>query len=178
MDKTTGYYVVGAEQMAVIKRADFGPPSVCLLLNEITHSGSGSPRVFYQRLAASGYRPTFARRTFTNHQKLSVVSSFRIYVAIQSVLPDEIEFDWDEGNIRHLAVHGVTPREFEQVVNNEPLDLNYESIDGEDRYRAVGLTGEGRLLTVVFTLRHGKVRGITSFPATAADKKAFLERTP
>jgi hypothetical protein len=93
-------------------------------------------------------------------------------------LPYEIEFDWDEGNIRHLAVHGVTPSEFEQVVKNEPLDLDYESIDGADRYRAVGLTGGGRLLTVVFTPRNGKVRGITSFPATAADKKAFLERTP
>jgi hypothetical protein len=93
-------------------------------------------------------------------------------------LPGEIEFEWDDGNMGHLAVHGVTPGEFEQVVNNEPLDLDYDSIDGEDRYRAVGLTSGGRLLTVVFTIRGGKVRGITSFPATAADKKAFLERTP
>jgi uncharacterized DUF497 family protein len=71
----------------------------------------------------------------------------------------------------------VTPSEFEQVVNNEPLELDYESNDGEDRYRAVGLTSEGRLLTVVFTIRSSKVRGITAFPATAADKRAFLERT-
>ena len=92
-------------------------------------------------------------------------------------MPDGVEFDWDDGNIAHLAMHGVTPVEFEQVVNNEPLDLDYESIDGEDRYRAVGLTGGGRLLSVVFTIRRGKVRGITAFPATAADRKAFLEGT-
>lgn len=92
-------------------------------------------------------------------------------------MPGEIEFEWDDGNIRHLAVHGVTPGEFEQVLNNEPLDLDYESIDGEDRYRAVGLTVAGRLLTVVFTIRSGKVRGITSFAASAADRKAFLEST-
>jgi uncharacterized DUF497 family protein len=92
-------------------------------------------------------------------------------------LADGIEFDWDDGNKRHLAVHRVTPSEFEQVVNNEPLELDYESNDGEDRYRAVGLTSEGRLLTVVFTIRSSKVRGITAFPATAADKRAFLERT-
>jgi hypothetical protein len=47
--------------------------------------------------------------------------SDRIYVAIQSILPGEIEFEWDDGNIRHLAVHGVTPSEFEQVASNEPL---------------------------------------------------------
>lgn len=72
----------------------------------------------------------------------------------------------------------MIPGEFEQVVNNEPLDLDYESIDGENRWRAVGLTAAGRLLTVVFTVRSGKVRAITSFPATVADKKAFLDRTP
>lgn len=86
-----------------------------------------------------------------------------------------IEFDWDEANIKHLAVHKVTPTEFEQVLTNEPLDLDYESIDGEERYRAVGLTGAGRLLSVVFTIRGGRVRGITAFPATARDKRAFRE---
>jgi hypothetical protein len=35
-----------------------------------------------------------------------------------------IEFDWDDGNTRHLAIHDVTPDEFEQVLNNDPLDLD------------------------------------------------------
>jgi hypothetical protein len=46
-------------------------------------------------------------------------------------VPDGIEFDWDEGNIKHLAVHDVTPVEFEQVLSNEPMDLDYELIDNE-----------------------------------------------
>ncbi len=101
----------------------------------------------------------------------------RIYVAIQLICAHkEIEFDWDEGNTTHLAAHQVTPAEFEQVLNNDPLDLDYESVDNEDRYRAVGLTDGGRLLSVVFMVRNGKVRGITAFPANALDKKAFLER--
>ena len=91
-------------------------------------------------------------------------------------MPQEIEFDWDEGNVTHLAAHQVTPTEFEQVMNNDPLELDYELIDNEERYRAVGLTGGGRLLSVVFTVRNGRVRGITAFPASALDKKAFLER--
>ena len=88
----------------------------------------------------------------------------------------EIEFDWDDGNITHLAAHQVTPTEFEQVMNNDPLELDYELIDNEERYRAAGLTGGVRLLSVVFMVRDGRVRGITAFPATTLDKKAFLER--
>lgn len=92
-------------------------------------------------------------------------------------MADGIEFDWDDSNIKHLAAHEVTPSEFEQVLNNEPLDLDYELIEGEERYRAVGLTSGGRLLSVVYTIRDGKVRGITAFPASDLDKKAFLEKT-
>ncbi len=92
-------------------------------------------------------------------------------------MPEEIEFEWDDGNITHLALHQVTPTEFEQVLNSDPLDLDYELIDHEERYRAVGLTSGGRLLSVVFMVRNGKVRGITAFPASTLDKKAFLERT-
>jgi len=36
--------------------------------------------------------------------------------------------------------------------------MDYESIDGEERYRFVGLTNNGRLLSVVWTVRNGKVR--------------------
>jgi len=92
-------------------------------------------------------------------------------------VPEEIEFDWDDGNITHLTAHRVTPTEFEQVLNNGPLDLDYELIDNEQRYRAVGMTSGGRLLSVVFMLRNGRVRGVTAFPASAPDKKALLERT-
>jgi len=39
-------------------------------------------------------------------------------------LPDEIEFDWDDGNIGHLAVHEVTPVDFEEVIDSDPVDLD------------------------------------------------------
>ena len=72
----------------------------------------------------------------------------------------------------------MTPAEFEEVINNDPVDLDYESRDGEDRYRAVGLTKGERLLSVVFTIRNGKVRPITAFPAGVSVQKAFLRRFP
>ena len=87
-----------------------------------------------------------------------------------------VEFDWDDENRKHLAAHKVAPAEFQQLLNNDPVDLAYELINSEERYRSVGITHKGRLLSVAWTLRNGKVRAITAFPATVSDKKAFLER--
>ena len=86
-----------------------------------------------------------------------------------------IEFDWDDE--KHLAVHKITPAEFQQAMHNDPLDLDYDLIDKEERFRSVGLTNGGRFLLVVWTVRNGKVRAVTAFPASASNKKNFLERS-
>ena len=101
----------------------------------------------------------------------------RIYVAIQCTqVARGIEFDWDDENREHLTAHKVAPAECEHVLLNDPWDLRYETIDNEERYRSVGLTNGGRLLSVVWTIRNGKVRVVTAFPATVSDKRAFLEK--
>lgn len=87
-----------------------------------------------------------------------------------------IDFDWDDENKKHLAAHKVAPAEFEQVLNNDPIDLAFDLIDYEERYRSVGLTNRARLLSVVWTIRNGKVRAITAFPASVSDRKAYLEK--
>ena len=85
-----------------------------------------------------------------------------------------IEFDWDDENKKHLAAHKVAPAEFEQVLNNDPIDLDFDLIGDEERYRSVGLTDSGRLLSVAWTIRNGEVRAITAFPASASERKAIL----
>jgi uncharacterized DUF497 family protein len=87
----------------------------------------------------------------------------------------DIEFEWDDENREHLAAHKVTPSEFEYVLTNNAVDLGYELIEKEERYRSVGPTARGRLLTVVWTVRNGRVRAVTAFSAGVSDKKAFLE---
>jgi uncharacterized DUF497 family protein len=77
---------------------------------------------------------------------------------------------------RSTSTPTVAPAEFEQLLNNDPLDLNFELTDNEERCRFVGLTNGGRLLSVAWTIRNGKVRAITAFPASVSDRKAFLER--
>jgi hypothetical protein len=86
-----------------------------------------------------------------------------------------IEFDWDDANQKHLAAHKVTSAECEYIMRNDPLDLACQVIDGEERYRSVGVTSRGRLLTVVWTVRNEKVRVVTAFPVPRADRQAWRE---
>jgi len=88
-----------------------------------------------------------------------------------------LEFDWDDENTKHLAADKVTPTEFEQAMNNDPVDLDFELMDGEERFRSVGITNGGRFLPVVWTIRRGKIRAVTAFPASVSNKKVFLERS-
>jgi uncharacterized DUF497 family protein len=75
----------------------------------------------------------------------------------------EIEFDWDEANIGHLDRHNVLPKEAEQVIHNDPLDLGMDLVDGEERYLSLGATMQGRVLLVVTTWREERVRVVTAF---------------
>ncbi len=72
-------------------------------------------------------------------------------------------FEWDKGNERKNVKHGVTPAEAEQVFLNEPLvvldDLKHS--DTEQRFHALGQTGEGRFLHIAFTIRTNMIRVIS-----------------
>ena len=63
----------------------------------------------------------------------------------------EIEFDWDEANIGHVARHSVLPEEAEQVILNDLVDLGMEIVEGEERYLNLGATVQHRILLVVTT---------------------------
>ena len=64
-------------------------------------------------------------------------------------------FDWDSGNARKNEKHGVTAAEAEQVFFNQPLLLleDVKHSQNEPRLHALGLTHDGRLLHITFTLR-------------------------
>ena len=76
------------------------------------------------------------------------------------------QFDWDANNIRHIARHGITPEEAEQVLANDPLELGSRIEAGEERFGNLGLTNSGRWLIVVTTLRNDKVRVVTAYSAS------------
>jgi hypothetical protein len=89
----------------------------------------------------------------------------------------EIEFDWDEANVGHLARHRVMPEEAEQVILNDPVDLGMEIVEGEERHVSLGATERGRILLVVTTWRQDRVRVVTAFePIRRLIELYFQER--
>jgi uncharacterized DUF497 family protein len=87
-----------------------------------------------------------------------------------------LQFDWDDANIGHLRRHRVTKEEFEELLQNEPLDLDYETETGEERYRSLGATLRGRILVAVWTVRRGHVRAITAYAATRRLRTLYLQQ--
>ena len=79
---------------------------------------------------------------------------------------DELSFDWDKDNLQHIARHGITPDEIEQVFGNEPKDIDFDVIGGEERWTSIGHTNLLRVLIVIWSMRDASVRPITAFEAS------------
>ena len=90
-------------------------------------------------------------------------------------MDDEL-FEWDDANILHLAEHNVSPEEAEEVILGEPMELDFEVVDGENRWPYIGGTTQGRILRVVMTLRGERVRVVTAFEPPKASKAIYLRR--
>jgi uncharacterized DUF497 family protein len=98
------------------------------------------------------------------------------------IVLDTIEgFDWDEGNARKSEKHGVTRAEAEQVFLNEPLFITADEkhSESERRYRALGKTTRGRLLTIIFTLRQTEtlIRVISARDMNARERRLYEQET-
>jgi hypothetical protein len=87
---------------------------------------------------------------------------------------DELVFNWDLGNVAHIARHKITSEEVEQVFANDPIGLSAEVIDGEQRYTSVGHTNRLRVVVVAWTMRGDAVRPITVFKAGRKLGKRYL----
>jgi uncharacterized DUF497 family protein len=86
-------------------------------------------------------------------------------------------FDWDEGNIKHIARHSVLPHEVEQaVLDPHAILLEIQMIAAEERTRVLGMTTKGRILISVFTVRDETIRPITSRDAKPDLQEAYLAR--
>lgn len=85
------------------------------------------------------------------------------------------EFEWDEGNIDHVARHDLTTAEAQEAIldpNAIMLEIQFEE---EERTKAVGRTNRGRILVVVFTFRGDAIRPITAYDAMKRDQDIYLK---
>ena len=81
------------------------------------------------------------------------------------------DFEWDEGNVLHLALgHGIEPEEAEEVFVVAPLIRKTR----RGHYAAFGRTQAGRLLVLVFELKtRGLVRIITGWDMNPAERRHY-----
>ena len=77
-------------------------------------------------------------------------------------------FDWDDANRDHPAQHGISAKEFEQAYGTRGVQK--QRLAGERRKIAFGMTKAGRMLTIAYTMRRGRVRAITAFESRKARK--------
>lgn len=85
-----------------------------------------------------------------------------------------LECDWDGANTGHIARHGVTPGEVEQVFANDPILVGAQDYPEEERSLCFGRTNAGRFLTVIYTGRKGRIRVVTAYRMTRAQQRMYL----
>ena len=87
-----------------------------------------------------------------------------------------MHFDWDQGNLEHIALHDITSEEAEQVIANSPLEIGRVERNGELRIVHLGETDAGRVLLVAVTDRAELVRVVTAYPANRKFRKFYAEQ--
>ena len=75
----------------------------------------------------------------------------------------------------HPPRHKITPKEAEEALTNDPFDVAYDVIDGEERWSSIGHTDDLRVLLLVWTLRgDNAVRVITAREASKTARRTYL----
>ena len=85
-------------------------------------------------------------------------------------------FEWDDGNSeKNWLAHRVRRSECEEVLLNRPLIVVQGHLrdDSESRYVAMGETGAGRTLVVVFTIRGSLVRVISARDLSRRERSVY-----
>lgn len=81
-------------------------------------------------------------------------------------------FEWDAANWRKSELeHGVAASEAEEVLLADPLcQVDTKHSGSEQRYVALGSTGDGRRLFVAFVIRRNRVRVISARPMSRKER--------
>ncbi|MYI97826.1 MAG: BrnT family toxin [Acidobacteria bacterium] len=89
------------------------------------------------------------------------------------VMDTIIGFEWDDGNIGKVEARGFTVSDVERAFLNGRgtyfPDLSHS--EAEERYWLIGITDDGRHITVPFTVRTERVRPITAWTTARKYRK-------
>ncbi len=102
---------------------------------------------------------------------------FILWLAYWYLQSEDFTFEWDQGNSSKSVIkHGVEQMEVESLFVLKlgvPLGWQIAPDMDEERLCVVGPTDSGRMISVVFTLREGKVRPISSRIASRKERVLY-----
>jgi uncharacterized protein len=87
-----------------------------------------------------------------------------------------VGFEWDKGNIdKSYKKHGISPNEAEEIFLDEDILIleDIEHSEQEKRFEAVGKSTKDRMLFVVYTIRHDKIRIISARLANKKERRQY-----
>jgi len=91
-----------------------------------------------------------------------------------------VGFQWDAGNAyKNQNKHDVSQGEAEEVFFNQPLLIAEDEKHSvnESRFLALGMTGGGKLMSIIFTLRaQGTLIRVVSARSMSKKERAFYEK--
>lgn len=104
---------------------------------------------------------------------------FILWLVYWYLQTEAFEFQWDKGNsTKSFTKHGVSTEEVESLFSLKmaiPIGRQILPSVDEERLCIIGPSQEGRLLSVVFTLRDGRIRPISSRIASRKERKLYEE---
>jgi uncharacterized DUF497 family protein len=104
---------------------------------------------------------------------------FLLWLLYWYVQTDVFEFEWDKGNlVKSLLKHGVNKEEVESLFDlklSVPIGKQTAPVVNEERYCILGPSLKGHVLSVVFSLRDGRVRPISARPASRKERIIYAD---
>lgn len=104
---------------------------------------------------------------------------FVIWLAYWYLQNESFEFEWDSANMNKSSTkHGVSCDEVESLFSLKmavPIGRQISPEVDEERLCVVGPAITGKFISVVFTLRDGRVRPISSRIASRKERKLYEE---
>ncbi len=88
----------------------------------------------------------------------------------------KMAYQWDrEKAIANLRKHGIDFADATFVLSDDlAITISDERFD-EERFVTIGVDALGRILVVVYTLRHGEIRLISARKATRQEQQQYQE---
>ena len=84
-----------------------------------------------------------------------------------------LEFEWDDDNLEHLAVHDISADEVEEMFEGRVVRRR-GGTDAPDRFRVLGRTAAGRYLAIIIQQKAGGlIRPFTGWDMRPHEKELY-----